>query len=125
MGGADLRGKVIMLLDALHPITATESDYLHTILADQYREDIDMESLTYPMIGLLSLVRSRVALADEQEVVWWKQVFISFFKKLRAQRRAEDEEYQEKEAKRQRIQQNSMKEVSRAAPVNQGSGDAA
>ena len=124
-GGADLRDKVIMLLDALHPITAMESHYLHSILADQYNEDIDMEVLTYPMIGLLSLVRSRVAVADEQEVVWWKQVFISFSKKIRAQRRAEEVEYQEKEAKHQRIHQDSMKEVPHAAPVNQGLGDAA
>ena len=124
-GGANLRDKVIMLLDALHPITAMESDYLHSILADQYNEDIDMEVLTYPMIGLLSLVRSRVAVADEQEVVWWKQVFISFSKKISAQRRAEDVEYQEKEAKRQRIHQDSMKDVPHAAPVNQGLVDAA
>ena len=81
-----------------------------------------MEVLTYPMIGLLSLLRSRVAVADEQEVVWWKQVFISFLKKIRAQRRAEDVKYQEKEAKRQCIHQYSLKEVPHAAPVHQGVG---
>ena len=68
VAGADERGKVLMLLGALHPITVMESDYLHVLLADMYQEYVDVEVLTYHMIGRLGLVRAR----DDMEVKWWR-----------------------------------------------------
>ena len=115
--GTDERDKVLMLLDALHPITAMESDYLHALLADMYRDDVDVEVLTYPMIGLMALVRARVQAADDQEVAWWKQVFVTFSKKIRALRRAEDEAFRENEAKRQRVTNDPSDAAIGAVPV--------
>ena len=65
-GGPD---KVIMLLDAMHPLTVMEVVYLHVLPADMYTEHVDVVAVTYPKIGLMWLVRSWVPAADDHELV--------------------------------------------------------